>query len=43
MTDRQITGGTAESDLEARIDDALRAVFPWLEPGTLRHQLTFSF
>lgn len=43
MTARQVTTGTTEADLEARIDDALRTVFPWLEPGALRHQLTFSF
>lgn len=33
---------TAEADFEARLHNVLRTTFPWISPGALNHQLTFT-
>ena len=42
MTAKKTTEGPTESDLEAKIHQALRYVFPWLPDGSIQHQTTFS-
>jgi hypothetical protein len=43
MTLAQLTTQPTEADLEARIDAAVRAAFPWLPPKSLQHQTKFAF
>ncbi|WP_254701429.1 type I restriction enzyme HsdR N-terminal domain-containing protein [Neorhizobium galegae] len=38
-----VTTAPTEADLEARIHAVLRLAFPWLPPGSLKHQLKFTF
>lgn len=40
---KQVTKGSTEADLEARIDGAIRIAFPCLPHTAIRHQTTFSF
>src|SRR4051794_17209570 len=39
----QLTTLPTEADLEARIEPAVRAAFPWLAPDSLKHQIKFEF
>jgi hypothetical protein len=43
MAVQQVTTGPTEGDLEAEIHGALKLAFPWLPPGSIQHQTTFSF
>lgn len=38
-----VTVGPTEADLESRIDAVLLEAFPWLPPGSLKHQTKFAF
>ncbi|WP_245437803.1 MULTISPECIES: type I restriction enzyme HsdR N-terminal domain-containing protein [unclassified Mesorhizobium] len=38
-----VTTAPTEADLEARIHAVLLLAFPWLPPGSLKHQLKFTF
>ncbi|WP_156929067.1 hypothetical protein [Bradyrhizobium sp. th.b2] len=40
---KQLTTAPTEADLEAKIHAAVLAAFPWLPPGSLRHQTKFEF
>jgi hypothetical protein len=39
----KLTDKATESDLEARIQETISRVFPWLEPKSVSHQTKFSF
>lgn len=43
MAVQTLTIHPTEADLEARIHGALRAAFPWLKAGSLKHQTKFAF
>src|SRR5690349_10992238 len=43
MAIQQVTKDQTEGDLEAEIHAALKLAFPWLPPGSIQHQTTFSF
>lgn len=43
MTVQQVTVGQTEADVEAGVKKALLDVMPWLDTGSIKHQLTFSF
>jgi hypothetical protein len=43
MAVQQVTTGPTEGELEAEIHGALKIAFPWLPPGSVQHQTTFSF
>ncbi|CAG1005900.1 hypothetical protein RHIZO_03214 [Rhizobiaceae bacterium] len=43
MTIQTLTTAPTEADLEARIHAALRLAFPWLAPGSLKHETKFAF
>ncbi|MBU0583091.1 MAG: type I restriction enzyme HsdR N-terminal domain-containing protein [Alphaproteobacteria bacterium] len=38
-----VTTAPTEADLEARIHAVLRVAFPWVPPGSLKHQIKFTF
>ncbi|HET6843542.1 MAG TPA: hypothetical protein VFK06_17955 [Candidatus Angelobacter sp.] len=40
---KQVTTWPTEMDFEADLQAALRRAFPWLPPGSIRHQTKFSF
>ena len=39
----KLTTASTEADLEASFHAAVRTAFPWLPPGSLRHQTKFEF
>ncbi|MGB9067524.1 MAG: hypothetical protein WCC21_03045 [Candidatus Acidiferrales bacterium] len=43
MPIKQQTVWPTEADFEADLQSGLRRVFPWLPPGSIRHQTKFSF
>jgi hypothetical protein len=43
MPVKQETLWPTEADFEADIQVALRRAFPWLPPGSIKHQTKFSF
>src|SRR5258708_34483941 len=43
MPVQQVTAWPTETDFEADLQTALRRAFPWLLPGSIRHQTKFSF
>lgn len=43
MPAKQLTTSPTEADLEASIHHAVARAFPWLTPGSIRHQTKFSF
>ena len=43
MPAKQLTTSPTEADLEASIHHAVARAFPWLAPGSIRHQTKFAF
>lgn len=43
MPAKQLTTSPTEADLEAAIHHAVAQAFPWLAPGSIRHQTKFAF
>lgn len=43
MPAKQLTTSPTEADLEASIHHAVAQAFPWLAPGSIRHQTRFAF